>query len=329
MSPTLSRALVNENILTLSFSDILRNELQISPARFEVFGNNRLIDVDEVTVDSQNGQVELILSKSVDINDSVKVSYYDFTGDQNYTVLEDAFGYDVASFSEKDVVNETPPAEGLKVITAEAYENTITIGFDLDIDNNSVPNTGMFRVKVNGNTNRVSDIELFSRKREAVLTLSKPIVAGDKISLNYIDARGDQKDNVIQDNYGNDLDNITGLNIDNLEEITSFDPPQIVDQFIDGQTITLEFDEDLMPGKLRKSLFKVKANGKRQRVSSAIVQEDETTVELTLKKEIPPAFDSILVSYRDIKGDQRRGVIQDLSGNDAEPFRNAELDFFG
>ena len=147
--------------------------------------------------------------------------------------------------------------------------------------------------------------------------------------MNYIDARGDQKDNVIQDNYGNDLDNITGLNIDNLEEITSFDPPQIVDQFIDGQTITLEFDEDLMPGKLRKSLFKVKANGKRQRVSSAIVQEDETTVELTLKKEIPPAFDSILVSYRDIKGDQRRGVIQDLSGNDAEPFRNAELDFFG
>ena len=329
MSPTLSRALVNENILTLSFSDILRDELQISPSRFEVSGNNRLIDVDEVTVDSQNGQVELILSKSVDINDSVKVSYYDFTGDQNYTVLEDAFGYDVASFSEKDVVNETPPAEGLKVITAEAYENTITIGFDLDIDNNSVPNTGMFRVKVNGNTNRVSDIELFSRKREAVLTLSKPIVAGDKISLNYIDARGDQKDNVIQDNYGNDLDNITGLNIDNLEEITSFDPPQIVDQFIDGQTITLEFDEDLMPGKLRKSLFKVKANGKRQRVSSAIVQEDETTVELTLKKEIPPAFDSILVSYRDIKGDQRRGVIQDLSGNDAEPFRNAELDFFG
>ncbi len=329
MSPTLLRALVNENILILSFSDILRDELQISPSRFEVSGNNRLIDVDEVTVDSQNGQVELILSKSVDINDSVKVSYYDFTGDQNYTVLEDAFGYDVASFSEKDVVNETPPAEGLKVITAEAYENTITIGFDLDIDNNSVPNTGMFRVKVNGNTNRVSDIELFSRKREAVLTLSKPIVAGDKISLNYIDARGDQKDNVIQDNYGNDLDNITGLNIDNLEEITSFDPPQIVDQFIDGQTITLEFDEDLMPGKLRKSLFKVKANGKRQRVSSAIVQEDETTVELTLKKEIPPAFDSILVSYRDIKGDQRRGVIQDLSGNDAEPFRNAELDFFG
>lgn len=329
MSPTLLRALVNENILILSFSDILRDELQISPARFEVSGNNRLIDIDEVTVDSQNGQVELILSKSVDINDSVKVSYYDFTGDQNYTVLEDAFGYDVASFSEKDVVNETPPAEGLKVITAEAYENTITIGFDLDIDNNSVPNTGMFRVKVNGNTNRVSDIELFSRKREAVLTLSKPIVAGDKISFNYIDARGDQKDNVIQDNYGNDLDNITGLNIDNLEEITSFDPPQLVDQFIDGQTITLEFDEDLIPGKLRKSLFKVKANGKRQRVSSAIVQEDETTVELTLKKEIPPAFDSILVSYRDIKGDQRRGVIQDLSGNDAEPFRNAELDFFG
>ena len=103
----------------------------------------------------------------------------------------------------------------------------------------------------------------------------------------------------------------------------------MIDQYIDGNTITLEFDEDLMAGKLRKSLFKVKANGKRQRITQAIVPEGETTVELTLKKEIPPAFDSILVSYRDIKGDQRRGVVQDLSGNDAEPFRNAELDFFG
>ena len=73
----------------------------------------------------------------------------------------------------------------------------------------------------------------------------------------------------------------------------------------------------------------VQANGKRQRVVNAVALEDETIVELTLKNEIPPAFDAILVSYRDLKGDQRKGVIQDLSGNDAEGFKNAELDFFG
>ena len=63
------------------------------------------------------------------------------------------------------------------------------------------------------------------------------------------------------------------------------------------------------------------------KLSQAVALEDETVVELTLAKEVPPAFDSILVSYRDIKGDQRKGIIQDIAGNDAEAFRNAELDF--
>ena len=329
MAPILQRSRVSEDILTLNFTDILREGLQISPSRFEVYGGNRLIDVDEVTVDSQNGQIELTLAKSVDINDEVKISYYDFSGDQNYTVIEDAEGYDVATFSKQDVINETPPIDNLGVILAEAYENKITLGFDLDIDKNSKPNTGMFRVKVNGNTNRVSEIELFPKNREAVLTLSKPFAAGDKISLNYIDARGDQQSDVIQDSYGNDLDSISGLEVDNLEEIDSYDGPQLLDQYIDGKTITLEFDEVIGAGKLKKSLFKVKANGKRQRVVDAVALEDETVVELTLKNEVPPAFDTILVSYRDLKGDQRKGVIQDISGNDAEGFKNAELDFFG
>ena len=147
------------------------------------------------------------------------------------------------------------------------------------------------------------------------------------MTLNYIDARGDQKDSTLQDIYGNDLDTITGLEVENLEETSSFDGPQLLDQFIEDTIITLEFDEDLTPGKLRKSLFKVKANGKRMKLSQAVALEDETVVELTLAKEVPPAFDSILVSYRDIKGDQRKGIIQDIAGNDAEAFRNAELDF--
>ena len=129
--------------------------------------------------------------------------------------------------------------------------------------------------------------------------------------------------------YLNNILDISGLEVDNLEEIDSYDGPQLLDQYIDGKTITLEFDEVIGAGKLKKSLFKVKANGKRQRVVDAVALEDETVVELTLKNEVPPAFDTILVSYRDLKGDQRKGVIQDISGNDAEGFKNAELDFFG
>ena len=63
MASTLVRAVVVDDILKLSFSDILREGLQISPSKFEVFGDGRIIPVNEVTVDSANGQVELILSK--------------------------------------------------------------------------------------------------------------------------------------------------------------------------------------------------------------------------------------------------------------------------
>jgi uncharacterized repeat protein (TIGR02059 family) len=305
-----------------------RDGLDVSPGRFEVYGDKRQIPVSDVFVSSTLGQVELTLSRPVDMNDKVKVSYFDLSGDQNYSVLEDIGGYDINSFNKEEVINETIPYEGLSVTLAEAYENTLTIGFDLEMDPLSTPNNGMFRVKANGNSNRVTDVELFPNKREAVLTLAQPIVAGDKVTLNYTDARGDQARNVIQDNYGNDLDTITAYKVENLEDFESSDPPLVMDSYIEGTIITLEFDEDIIGGKIRKSLFKVKANGKRQKIKSALALEDDGVVEITLRDEIPPAFETIKVDYRDIKGNQRRGVIQDLSGNDTDAF-STELDFFG
>jgi uncharacterized repeat protein (TIGR02059 family) len=326
MSPTLRSAVVVDDILTLNFSDVLRSGLQIDPSKFDVYANNRIVPIDEVSVDSANAVVELTLSKSVDINADVKVSYFDLKGDQNLSVIEDELGYDTKTFTKEEVTNESSPQEGLEVILAEAYENKVTLGFDLEIDTESIPNTGMFRVKANGNSNRVTDVELFAKKREAVLTLANPIQSNDKVTLNYIDARGDQRNNTLQDKYGNDLDTITGLEVENLEDTSSYDAPALIDQYIEGQTITLEFDEELTGGKLKKSLFKVKANGRRLKIKDAVAVEDETIVELTLKNEVPPAFDQILVSYRDIKGDQRKNVIQDFAGNDAEGFRSAELE---
>jgi uncharacterized repeat protein (TIGR02059 family) len=323
-----SRSVVEGNLLKLNFSGQLRENLQVSPGRFEVYGDNRQIAVSDVSVSSTLGQVELTLSRSVDMNDKVKVSYFDLSGDQNLSVLEDTGGYDISSFKKQEVVNETIPFTGLSVTLAEAYENTLTIGFDLEMDPESTPNNGMFRVKANGNSNRVTDVELFPNKREAVLTLSQPIVAGDKVTLNYTDARGDQARNVIQDNYGNDLDTIIAYKVENLEDFESSDPPLVQDSYIEGNIITLEFDEDIIGGKIRKSLFKVKANGKRQKIKSALALEDEGVVEITLRDEVPPAFETIKVDYRDIKGNQRRGVIQDLSGNDTDAF-STELDFFG
>jgi uncharacterized repeat protein (TIGR02059 family) len=323
------RSVVDGTSLKLNFSGQLREGLQVSPGRFEVYADNRQIPVSDVVVSSTLGQVELTLSRAVDMNSKVKVSYFDLSGDQNLSVLEDEGGYDIGSFKKQEVVNETIPYTGLSVILAEAFESTLTVGFDLEMDPDSTPNNGMFRVKANGNSNKVTDVVLYPNKREAVLTLSQPISAGDVVTLNYTDARGDQNKNVIQDKYGNDLESLTGIPVENLEDFDSFDPPAVEDAYIEDNIITLEFDEDIIGGKIRKSLFKVKANGKRQKIKSAMAVDDEGIVEITLRDEVPPAFDTITVDYRDIKGNQRRGVIQDLAGNDAISFKGETLDFFG
>jgi hypothetical protein len=46
--------------------------------------------------------------------------------------------------------------------------------------------------------------------------------------------------------------------------------------------------------------------------------EDDTIVEIILKKPILPTTQELLFDYRDPKGDQKRGVLEDLQGNDLQ-----------
>ena len=145
-----------------------------------------------------------------------------------------------------------------------------------------------------------------------------------------IDAKGDQSNNVIQDKYGNDLDSFRNLKLDNLTDGASFDAPSIMSDgvILDGKTLEIEFDELLQAGKVSKNRFKIRAGGKKVKVTSAFVPEGENYVVCQLRDLIPAAYESrgISVSYRDLKGDNKRNVLQDLSGNDVETFRNVAID---
>merc|ERR1711965_714838 len=104
-----------------------------------------------------------------------EVDYYDLAGNQSSGVLEDASGNDVATFKKFQVINEASDIDDISVILAEADENIITLGFDIEIDDKSIPNNGMFRVSVNRNKSKIKDISLNAKKREAYLELKNPI----------------------------------------------------------------------------------------------------------------------------------------------------------
>jgi hypothetical protein len=186
----------------------------------------------------------------------------------------------------------------------------------------------MFRVKVNKNFNKVTDIKLYPKKREAALTLTNPVGEGDQISLNYIDARGNQKDNIIQSKYGGDLATIKNLKVDNLSA-SSVDPPEIVDAYYDDESssIYVEFDEIIANSNIKKSRFKAysltgKGKKSRKKIVGVTSQVDDSVAQIELKSPIKPADQELRIDYRDPKGDQKNGIIQDLQGNDMLSLKN-------
>ena len=81
------------------------------------------------------------------------------------------------------------------------------------------------------------------------------------------------------------------------------------------------FDEIISGSKIKNSRFKVyslddRGNKKRSKVSDVISYDEDTIVEIMLKRPIEPSAQQLFMDYRDPKGDQKRGVIEDLQGND-------------
>ena len=89
---------------------------------------------------------------------------------------------------------------------------------------------------------------------------------------------------------------------------------------LDDNTLTMEFDSVISNTTLSKNRFKLKANGKKLKVTSASVEgDDESFVNLVVQAKRNQVIDlqsEVILSYRDPKGDQSKQVIENLFGND-------------
>ena len=88
-------------------------------------------------------------------------------------------------------------------------------------------------------------------------------------------------------------------------------------------TLSIEFDSILRNTTISNKRFKVKVNGKKVRVLSATVEQDDSYVDLALKPKNLRAIDinsTVTLAYKDPKGDQTSKVVEDLFGNDLDSF---------
>ena len=99
--------------------------------------------------------------------------------------------------------------------------------------------------------------------------------------------------------------------------------PMVESATLDENTLSVEFDSIIRNTSISKNRFKVKVNGKKVRVLSATIEEDDSYVELALKPKNLRTIDinsSVTLSYKDPKGDQTSKIVEDIFGNDLASF---------
>jgi len=322
--PSVTKAIIEGDIITLTLNTQLE-EGPIDKDYFEVISDNKNIAISSVESNSLTGKVFIGLARSLDANADVYISYNDLIGDQFFGVVQGIDGSDLQPLTSYPVENLTVrDEEPLRLLFAEVDNDKVYLAFDRELDSVQ-PVPGIFRVTVDGENNRVQDIQLNPANREAILTLRNPVRFDSTASISYVDAAGDQKSNTIQDLDGNDLASFDTSLTNIAFEASEL---QVVDGEVENDTITLSFNEALGDSIPSPKNFKVKVNNKKAKLSNySELFADESFFNLYLKNPVDTG-DEVVISYKDLNGNQSRGVIEDRNGNDLESFKNYPLDNF-
>ena len=232
---------------------------------------------------------------------------------------EDDYGYDDEDDSiygnkdddNRDVFTGQDDAE-FSVSSADVEDRLISIQLNSELGP-LVPSSKKFVVKSNGKKQKITTIEIFPEDGIVTLAMKKSLAGSKDILISYRDLKGDQKRGVIENMNGEDLPSFKNL----VPDITSNDetPPSLIDAYIDENQLYLEFDEILEKDSLKKSTLKVSQGKKRVLVRSGETYIDDVIAVYELKNNVPSGID-LTLDYRDPRGDQGSGVIQDQNGND-------------
>ncbi|HAG61367.1 MAG TPA: hypothetical protein DCL40_00510 [Coxiellaceae bacterium] len=129
---------------------------------------------------------------------------------------------------------------------------------------------------------------------------------------------------------------ITDINFGNIEQdepivvpsdppvslaFADFTPPYITGASIDGNSVTVAFNEEIQDvadkSLLDNNRFDIKINKRSATINSYSLDSSGRSVTLELEKSATPR-DNVTVGYKDSTNNQLDGVIQDIAGNDMD-----------
>ena len=262
LGPQLVDAQIDGTTLVLDFDRQLDPNNTPSLDFWTVHEDSKSVKLQELEQKSLVGRVIITLESPVDSQSIVTVSYRDLVGDQASDVIQDTDGFDLVSFDDFSVDNQTERSTSeLDVLFAEVDGDKVIVAFNRELDD-TLPSSAPFRFKANGKKVSIEDAVLDKNGRQLTLLLSRSIRFDEKTKLMYTDAEGDQRDGVLQDAEGNDLSSFN-IDVDNVSLQES--ELQLVSGEADGSVIRLDFDEQLGGTRLSKSVSKLRSTKRRRK----------------------------------------------------------------
>ena len=300
-APLLVTSSASGATLTMGYDEELDENSIPRSGSFIVAVNGDLRTVSAVAVNVT--ELSLTLNPAVEYGDVLTLAYAIPTG-EDAKPLQNLAGLEAPAIPVSMVDNGTPDPTPPELSRVSATGDTLTLVYDEFLDTESVPAAAAFTVS--GSSSTVSAVSVACRT--VALTLNSPVAQGDNLTLSYDIPTGENSKPV---------QNLAGLAAPAIPEgpvtIDSPDttPPSLMGASVLGDTLTLNFSEDLdedsVPG---YSAFTVTVNEHPRTVSGLSVKCNYVTLTLN-----PPAQhgDALTLAYTAPTGDGE-SPIQDLAG---------------
>ena len=317
--PSLFKATLRGSNVTLQFDNILSDTLP-SNSRFILNQSNRQYQILDTEIRASDGIVTLTAEKELDPTVSLTLDYLDFPGDQTSGVIESTTGVDLESFTGFALNNQGSQQNSLAIDEGEFEGNQITLFLSAPISD-SIPSKRRFKVKSANKKQKILDVSTEPDDGIILLTTKKDLSLQESVFVSYRDLGGDQVTGVVEDLAGNDMETFSNFEI--ASGGNDAIAPMVSSATLDENTLSVEFDSIIRYTSISKNRFKVKVDGKKVRVLSANIEQDDSYVELALKPKNLRSIDinsSVTLAYKDPKGDQTSKVVEDIFGNDLDSF---------
>ena len=243
-TPTLQYAIVNASSLVLTFSEALNGQAGFTPlpSAFAVRVSGSAVSVTQAVV--SGATVTLSLATAVDYGAAVSLSYTDLSASNDVAVVQDLAGNDAASFSNINVVNNTPNTTAPSLLSATVTENQLVLLFDDSLNNNAGYLPPLTSMSVNAAGVAVGIVSGSLNGDTATLTLSRAVNPDDYVTFNYSAPASSSSTQAFQDWSGNPLLSIANFSVSNLTGV-DLTPPSFVSAEVNGNTLSLTFSESL------------------------------------------------------------------------------------